>query len=287
MKTKTLGSFHFDNVFRFPPTYNQIVLYQVGDLACTPGNVVLPHTQFCYEISYIVSGKGVYVVDGKSYELKAGDTFVNLPGQVHEIRADSEDPFRYFYIGFGFSDPDDTFREIRSFFDRLTNPVMPDISELEQSFLGLCAEFVNNSPLSEVIIRAYMEQIIAYTWRAYSKLKTAKYNPTGTTRDCSHLVYDVISYIDANILTIRELGDIAAHFGYSYSYLSHIFSRIVGVSIKEYYTSRRFEKASLMLLKNHCTITETAEALGYQSVHSFSKAFKNYYGVSPSEHTAK
>ena len=47
-----------------------------------------------------------------------------------------------------------------------------------------------------------------------------------------------------------------------------------------YLTRRRMEVARDMI-KEHCTVTETAGRVGYSDVYQFSRAFKKYYGVSP------
>lgn len=48
---------------------------------------------------------------------------------------------------------------------------------------------------------------------------------------------------------------------------------------------RLFGRA-VSLLESGVSVTETAEQLGYQSIHTFSRAFSRYYGVSPSRYLA-
>ena len=84
-----------------------------------------------------------------------------------------------------------------------------------------------------------------------------------------------------NLYEIEELPQIAEKLGYSYSYLSHMFSRETGLTIQQYYNQRRFGLAIEMLKKGELNITEIAEKLHYQSIHSFSKAFRKAIGVSP------
>ena len=66
-KVNTRKKFHFDNVyFESPRLYEDILLYQIGDLSCESGYAIGEHEQYCYEISYIVSGKGLFYTNGHS-----------------------------------------------------------------------------------------------------------------------------------------------------------------------------------------------------------------------------
>ena len=60
MEIKTGKRFHFDNNYwENPKQFDVISLYQIGDLSCRNGYEVGPHIQPCFEITYILSGKGV------------------------------------------------------------------------------------------------------------------------------------------------------------------------------------------------------------------------------------
>ena len=97
------------------------------------------------------------------------------------------------------------------------------------------------------------------------------------------LAYEIVNYIDNNILRIKSLGDISRHIGFSYSYTSQIFCGVMKTSLSDYYQKKRFEEA-LKLLKSGVGITQTSEILGYDSVHSFSRAFKTRFGASPQKY---
>jgi len=47
----------------------------------------------------------------------------------------------------------------------------------------------------------------------------------------------------------------------------------------------RMTQAARLIEKNEFTISEIAFAVGYQELSNFSRAFKKYYQVSPSEYT--
>jgi AraC-like DNA-binding protein len=88
-----------------------------------------------------------------------------------------------------------------------------------------------------------------------------------------------MNYIDTHIYTIKKLEELAPKFNYSYGYLSGLFQRTTGKTLSEYHKHRKMETGKVLILEKKKSISEIAEMLGY-NLYSFSKAFKNTYGVS-------
>lgn len=280
--------FHFDNIYKDNPRlYESIILYQIGDLSCEGGYQIGSHTQHCYEISYIVSGCGIYYTDGKSYPVKAGDIFINLPGQQHDGKADTIDPFRYFYIGFNFDnshEEQDAFQHMKKMFDQIEKQVVPDMFGIQNAFVSIFNELINLKEFSPLMIKTYIHQIIILAYRNFYDTWKKEYIPPKGMDETKKIVYDIVNYIDTNLCNITELKQIANELGYSYSHLSHIFTREIGLTIKDYYNRKRFEKAVEWLKNSDMSITGIAQKLQYQSIHSFSKAFRKNFGISPTEY---
>ena len=59
-----------------------------------------------------------------------------------------------------------------------------------------------------------------------------------------------------------------------------MFQKKYQESVMKYKNKKRLTKA-LELLKEH-TVSDTAVLLGYSSIYTFSRAYKSYYGFSPS-----
>lgn len=78
-----------------------------------------------------------------------------------------------------------------------------------------------------------------------------------------------------------NLYTLAKYFGYSYGYLSELFSKTTGEKLIDYYTARRLETATLLLKEDELNIMQIAELLKYSSIYSFSRSFKNRFGISP------
>ena len=85
-------------------------------------------------------------------------------------------------------------------------------------------------------------------------------------------------------LTIRSVAEAA---GLSEAYLRRIFHSAYGVSPKQYLLETRIRKAELLLTEESATVTEIAEACGFQSLYHFCRAFKSATGETPTEHRKK
>lgn len=57
----------------------------------------------------------------------------------------------------------------------------------------------------------------------------------------------------------------------------------MGQTIQSYVVETRIKRAEHLLHYTGMTVTEVADALGYNNIHFFSRQFKAYTGKSPSE----
>ena len=67
------------------------------------------------------------------------------------------------------------------------------------------------------------------------------------------------------------------------SYLSRIFRDVTGISIQAYLTNTRLQAARILILQDY-TISQASAIVGYSDIASFSRAFKNYYKISPKQY---
>lgn len=107
------------------------------------------------------------------------------------------------------------------------------------------------------------------------------------------------------VLQIKE--DIDKHFGDSayslesfirtlplnYDYVRKLFVKETGITPREYLTRRRMDRARDIMLSgitnrySNYTISQISEACGFAEPLYFSRVFKKYFGVSPTEYVAK
>lgn len=280
--------FHFDNLYMdIPSEYGGIKLFQIGDLSCRANYVVDYHKQICYEISYIYQGDGYFYTNDEKHHVQKGDIYLNVPNELHKIESGDCQNFRYLYLGFMIDTNTDcgiSFVDIKDKFDSNQNPVCRDKLNISVPFLCALKELRNQNDYSSVMINSYINQILILVFRNFFNEYKNDYDYKDYRKSRKEITYNLINYFDSNVLNISALSDIAEIFGYSYSYLSHIFSEEVGIPLKDYYANKILAKAKQLLEEGELSITEISEALHYESIHSFSKSFKKHTGISPSQY---
>ncbi len=98
--------------------------------------------------------------------------------------------------------------------------------------------------------------------------------------DRLELARQILEQRIANPPTQREL---ASEVLTSESKLRKDFKEYFSVTIHDYLTRVRMEKARSYLLENKLTVYQVALLTGYGHQNNFSSAFKKYYGISPGE----
>lgn len=93
----------------------------------------------------------------------------------------------------------------------------------------------------------------------------------------------ITTYIQDNYNQEISLEELAAVFGYSQAYLSRMFKKYVRTNYKTYLQNVRLEYARKDLLNTDDTISRIAENHGFANCKSFTKYYREKYGILPSE----
>ena len=93
------------------------------------------------------------------------------------------------------------------------------------------------------------------------------------------LVYIREHHHDPNL----TIDTVATYFGYKSSYFYHYFTTTVGVSFASYLERVRITTAQRLLRTREEAIDEVAKKVGYNSSHTFRRAFRRRTGVTPSQ----
>jgi AraC-like DNA-binding protein len=92
-----------------------------------------------------------------------------------------------------------------------------------------------------------------------------------------------INYMDDYFTENPSLAAVAGQSHLAPNYFHRVFSKKFGMTPLNYMIMRRMEYAQGLLGSTPLSIKETARACGYQNEFYFSRIFKNYLGISPSE----
>lgn len=105
------------------------------------------------------------------------------------------------------------------------------------------------------------------------------------TNDMKRQIYnDILDYIRLTLTRNVKVSEIADHFGYNEKYLTHLFSTLEGLPLKQYILKEKMALAKYLLTDTNDSINQIAEHLSFSDNHNFMKTFKRVVGMTPSEY---
>ena len=102
-------------------------------------------------------------------------------------------------------------------------------------------------------------------------------------KNINQILQNAIEYIKAHYTMPITLNELAEHTYVSTYYLSRMFKKELGKNFVEYLNEIRIEKAKELLRDTQYKTYEIAEIVGIQDPHYFSKIFKKYVNMTPTE----
>ena len=238
------------------------------------------------ELTYILSGKGKYLVEGITYDVEAGDVIICNPGVKHtNIIVNPKEPTVEFFAGFtGFH-----FKNMPP-----NSIILPDggyvlhtSTESKQEISKHCFEMIAENESNQVgkyfMLKAHLMQILLLMIRNISEVEDSSQKGCNfESYNKSYAVKKIINYLNENYENKISLDQIAHNMYLSPVYISKIFKEETGESPINYLIKIRLEKAKDILLNSEGgSIKSIANRVGYEDVYHFSKLFKKYYGISP------
>ncbi|MBO4413482.1 MAG: helix-turn-helix domain-containing protein [Clostridia bacterium] len=277
--------YHFDNkYFDDPKRCGGVNVYQLGEMICEPTTVIGDHLQKWYELTYVFEGKGKVGTNGTETPVSAGDCFVSLPGDVHNITSDHDEPLRYGFVAFIFDKDGGPFDELTARLETCFGGSDSRCVRLPgegDSFISMFSEVSGNDSLSEIMIGVRLKRLVVKAIRIFESVSETKYIPNKKSDEV--LVYRVKEFIRENVGRIERLSDISKTFNYSFHHISRSFSDVCGITLSSYYSQYRMEHAKT-LIENGWSITKVSDMLGYSSIHVFTRSFSRFFGQTPSEY---
>lgn len=108
--------------------------------------------------------------------------------------------------------------------------------------------------------------------------------PVQTNAHGKRLYHDIADYIQLHLSDILKVRELTGRFGYSAKYLNELFKQHTGHTLKQYILQAKMEYASFLLLDSNSTIQHIAAGVGFQDSHNFTRSFRLYMGMSPTEY---
>lgn len=253
-----------------------------------------PHTHEYFQIYYMIKGSLTHFVGDFSSTLHRGDMFIIPPHNQHHIKPNEPDSIFY---SFSFM-PDiledcnranrlavNFLHHLTSISDREIHPkiTIPTDETLyvESIMEHIMKEFTNKSIGNGEIIRA--STVILLTTFARIYFKTAQEHISIDFETTKQSVLHCIQYIDDNFAEALSLTEVAKHFNMSKSCFCGMFSSLTGYTFNQYLNKKRIEYAVKLIQKGY-KITSLYGLCGYSDFSTFSRNFKKFMGLSPTQY---
>ena len=139
---------------------------------------------------------------------------------------------------------------------------------------------VKNDLLDELPL--ILEKIVSEN--AESENQSDLNNDDANIENCAYVIQDIEKYIEENLDKKLSLTDIAESIHMNKSYISRMFKEKAGENLFDYINKRKIEKAKQLIKNNELRMYEIAINVGMEDTAYFSRVFKKYEGISPSEY---
>jgi len=138
-----------------------------------------------------------------------------------------------------------------------------------------------SGPLGLIYQESKAVELIAHKLAQIESSSKASPAPNRMRLDDIERVRHAREILMRNLENPPRLYDLATAAGTSHTQLNKCFQKMYGTSVFGFLRKMRLEEARHLLEKGNMNVTETAFAVGYNSISSFSRAFSEHFGSKP------
>ncbi len=228
-----------------------------------------------YMIHCVTAGHGTFVSNNHKYHLGKGSMFFIQPHKTIAMRADSEDPWSFYWIRFIGNLVPKYMKRINLSYK---NPVMSqkNLPGVFNRVIGI-VDYSKRIGPHDFYYQAKMLEILDLLQKAYPKHIQQNGIPQGIDLYEQARRY-IFNHYDNQIST----KDLVNYLNIDRTYLYRIFVKNTGQSPQKCINEYRLKRASELLKSEEGTIEYVALSSGFKSYQSFIRLFKEKYGVAPS-----
>ena len=127
----------------------------------------------------------------------------------------------------------------------------------------------------------YYMKCLSYLYRIFAEMQISYYTSTEQYLKITPAVEELNAEFLNKQLPTSYLAELC---GISETYLKRLFNKKFGMPPKKYIIKKKIDYACELLLLGRYTVTEIAEMSNFSDVYYFSRQFKEYIGVSPTDY---
>ena len=232
------------------------------------------HLHYNVEIAFIHSGLTyVYVDNNTAKTASGGDVVLVFPNQIHSFSTKVPEEHILLVI-----DPKKFPEYARLFSDFLPTDNIIKGAAKDKELLALIDNISSiydkkDLPYREQAMRGY---ILAFLSRLFALMEFKK-----TNAEDMNAIGHVINYCINNYEKNLSLDLLEKELHINKYYISHIINKKLGMNFNDYINSIRVSNACIHLVQSNMSISEKSEAVGFNTVRTFNRAFTKQTGLSP------
>ena len=229
--------------------------------------------------------------------LKKGNILFHKPNEFHNVLTNGKVSPSLVVIGFECHSP-----AIKSFEDQLMS--VPDtekellaqiIVEARNTFSGRLDDpyqeelIFNSEPLtfgSAQLISHYLEQLMIHLYRRYFSyslpVRSSRFLAEASSGNDTY--NRIVRYMEEHLGERMTIDRICRDNLVGRSQLQKLFRDTKGCGVIEFFSMMKIDTAKQMIRDNQLNFTQIADRLGYNSIHYFSRQFKQITTMTPSEY---
>ena len=224
------------------------------------------------EIVFVLEGSIRMQIDGIARTLQPGQLSISCPYVVHSYESAPEAEA----IILLFSPASVPNREKQLVGQRLSCPYLEEAAAFQPLLERMVTHYANcREDLALDYLSAFLGELLLLT------------QPEPTDRTDLSATQKVLVFCAENYREDIGVKDIAAQLHISESYVSKIFSRKLGCSLRSYLNALRVAQAKELLKHTDRKITDVLFACGFRNQGSFNQVFLNHTGLTPRAYRQK
>lgn len=266
-----------------------------------------------YVIYFVVSGSMHLFCDAEIVELHPGNLYIFPPGVFQKSKENTDCEF--YYIHFADSgvenielSEEEYFRKVQAKnLDFFGANVIGDESYKHMNVFVKQKMVVDNNELFTKLMDFFENNLITNSNISFEKrydisvaaakflmmIESAQMNSqefvsVQNRLKCGQKGYEnvraIIDYIIAHFKEPISSNDIEKNLLINFDYANRIFKKIMGYSILKYRNQLRIEFALGKLVTTDMSVSEIAEEAGFSSCYYFSRIFRRFTGITPTEY---
>lgn len=239
------------------------------------GQMYTPNWHEQLELFYVMEGQADIHLNNEIFSVRKGDLVIANSNTLHQGECTQPPYYGHLLI----LDVADFSKELAEK-NNIYVPLIRDDPIIQSYFQLILDEFKTKKLGYKALCRGVITWLLVYLSRNYVDHSSPTLDRDRQKKNRERLK-SALRYIDENYhqpITVTQLAELVC---LSKDRFGHLFQEAMGQSPLKYINGIRLRKAMRLLQTGDYTVTEVADAVGFQDYNHFGQLFRKFYGTTP------